>query len=822
MLKYYIKTALRNFQTNKVIFAGSLATLSLGALCISLLFSYVHNELTMDDFHKRKRDIYIMVRQNSPNEPLSIMHLHSRLNFDYKKFPEIESLVRVQKYPEGRMKLESNKSVYSPEGIVVDSTFFQVFDFRLKIGDEKKILSNPDGILLSDNYAKKMFGDQNPIGKNIKVLAGNEVFCTVVGIFESPPSNSSITFDFILPYSDEPNQYSTMGIAFLLVNKSFNKELFEEKIKDINNNLEKVSPKLTESITSVIPFNSLYFNAKHIERTAYFFKSGDVKNIRILMVVILVILIITVLNFSNLQIINTRNSIKASALMMVNGAQKRNLFFQKIFEIGLIIIITASIITILYHIALPYFNNFVNIELAPPNLEVIIINVGILTLVTFLALLYPFIVTLKLSLVKSLKNNPFLGNNFLGKKSIVISQYTLTFILLISAIIVFKQLDKMLEKDLGFNHKNIISIKFFSGISNTLKHSDFNNYKQKQKFLKAKIKEYADNVKVQKETYQFVKNELSNYSAIKNFSQGTSPLKSSRMNWKIYDKENDYTAHNGISVTPNSKELFGFKLVEGRFFEHSRDKSRGNGIIINETAKQYWGFKDLSDSRLDHENWSHGPSNNSKPYFNVLGVVKDFNYEHLSVKPQPLIMFYMQDIYSEFYIEFREGSVQEGLKYVEELFNKVNPGETFTYSFLSDEIAELYKKEKRLSIIYILFTIIALIISAIGLFTIALYDTQSRTKEIGIRKVNGATINQIMLMLNKDFVKWVGIAFIIACPIAYYAMSKWLENFAYKTSLSWWVFALAGVFTLVIALLTVSWQSYRAATRNPIEALRDE
>ena len=156
------------------------------------------------------------------------------------------------------------------------------------------------------------------------------------------------------------------------------------------------------------------------------------------------------------------------------------------------------------------------------------------------------------------------------------------------------------------------------------------------------------------------------------------------------------------------------------------------------------------------------------------------------------------------------------------MFNEVNPNQTFNYTFLSDDIAALYDKEKRLSTIYILFTIIALLISAIGLFTIALYDTQRRVKEIGIRKVNGATINEIMLMLNRDFMKWVVIAFVIACPIAYYAMSKWLEGFAYKTPLSWWVFALAGLSTLVIALLTVSWQTYRAATRNPVKSLRDE
>lgn len=203
-------------------------------------------------------------------------------------------------------------------------------------------------------------------------------------------------------------------------------------------------------------------------------------------------------------------------------------------------------------------------------------------------------------------------------------------------------------------------------------------------------------------------------------------------------------------------------------------------------------------------------------------MVKDFNYEHLSAKPKPLIMVYFEDPKAEYFIKFHKNKTQEGIQQIEALFKEVNPNQLFKYTFLSDEIATLYQKEKRLSTIYIIFTIIALLISAIGLFTIALYDTQKRIKEIGIRKVNGATTKEIMFILNKDFIKWVIIAFVIASPIAYYAMNNWLENFAYKTPLSLWVFALACVFTLIIALLTVSWQTYKAATQNPVKSLKDE
>ena len=239
-----------------------------------------------------------------------------------------------------------------------------------------------------------------------------------------------------------------------------------------------------------------------------------------------------------------------------------------------------------------------------------------------------------------------------------------------------------------------------------------------------------------------------------------------------------------------------------------------------QAAKKHWGIEDISSARILNKYWSRSDDKNSG--FEILGVVRDFNSEYLSVKPRPLVMMYFEDIEANFMIQFEEGAAQRGIQFVQKLFSELNPGETFEYSFLSDDIAAMYQKEKRLSEIYILFTLIAYLISSVGLFAISLYDTRSRIKEIGIRKVNGATISEILTMLNKDFVKWVAIAFIIATPIAYYAMNKWLENFAYKTTLSWWIFALAGVLALGIALLTVSWQSWRAATRNPVEALRYE
>ena len=807
MLKHYIKFAIRNFRSNRTIFAGSLATLCLGALCISLLFSYVWNELTMDDFHEKGDNIFMLMQRTSSESKWEGIEANLFFKFDYKDYPELENLVTIKKYPEGSLKLINDGTVFTSDGLVADSAFFQIFDFELKIGDSK-VLAEPDAIVLTETFAKKIFVDTDPIGKEIKVVSNRESFYTVKGIVKSLPSNSSINFDFVLPPAKDGNQYNKQGTNFILTKGNFNETAFKNKIKEIGH----VHNQFKDNITSIIPLKSLYFNEESVELNNLIKKHGDKKTINTLIVIMLVILIISALNFSNLWIINTNANVKHAAINMVNGADKKHIVFQKGVEVLLLLLLSTFIISITYQLVLPFFNNFVRVELAPPLPKIVLLNGAILALLIILASIYPIIAAFKISLINSLKNQTFLENQLLGRKFVAVMQYALTFILIISSMIVAKQLDLMLNKDLEFNTNNIIRTKLFHRVP--VPHSRPN-------FTKEKWDAYQAKKEQQKNTLFYARDQLATHSSIQGFTQGKSPLEFFYTPWKKKGAQNDYSSQNLISVMmPNYIDFFDLEISEGRFFEEGRDASRAKQIVINEAAKKFWNIEDISTTYMLNKYWDEQDG------YKIIGVVKDFNNEHLSKKPQPLIMVYMGDpdvdIDNDFFIQFKEGATKDGLNYVENLFKEINPNETFSYTFLSDDIAALYDKEKRLSTIYILFTIIALLISAIGLFTIALYDTQRRIKEIGVRKVNGATVPEILFMLNKDFMKWVLLAFIFACPIAYYAMNKWLENFAYKTSLSWWVFVLAGVFTLIIALLTVSWQSYKAATQNPTESLRDE
>jgi putative ABC transport system permease protein len=674
-----------------------------------------------------------------------------------------------------------------------------MFNFKLTIGDEDSIIDDYEAIILSEEFSKKLFGDTDPIGKEVFFEASIYQGLHVVKGIIKVPSNSSIKFDVVLPNIDGV-LYGAQHGEFVKLNKGIRQREFDEKIKHSNNNVPNVYPPLTETFTKTVKLNDLYFS-KDFNRIKELpiFISGNRDNINILIIFIIAILLVSILNFSNLQIVNLNAVIKNIVISKINGAFKKNIYHQKLIENFLIIAISAIIITVIYNLAIPYFSGFMNTNLRPPVVNIISLNVLFLTLITGIGLIYPLININRLSSVLNVNKHQQLK----GKQIIVVIQYTLAIVLIIASIIVSKQLQLMLNKNLGFNTKNIMRVKPYSETIN-VPVVDSENEKQL----------IADREKILDKS-EYVKNQLASFPGVKKVGLGRSPLEIYQIEWKTKQETSSFETFNTLMISAECQDIFGFELLEGRLFDKDIDRVRGTEVLINEAAKNHWGIKDISATILDNIYWGQN--------FEIIGVLKDFNYEHLASKPKPLFIVNSSRASGSYYfIQFHNNKNQEAIAQIEQLFKTINPNQPFRYGFLSDDVAALYDKEKRLSIIYISFSIIALLISAIGLFTIALYDTQRRIKEIGVRKVNGATIKDILIMLNRDFMKWVFVAFVIACPIAYFAMTKWLENFAYKTPLSWWVFLLAGTFTFIIALLTVSLQSYQAATQNPVDSLRDE
>ena len=791
MLKHYIKFAFRNFKSNKVIFGGSLLTLCLGALCISLLFSYVYNELTMNNSLKNKDDIYITVIKQTPQSIPSIFNIKDFFRFDYTKHPEIKSISDVQNLPEKYIKLTYDNNTFSVSGLGVDSTFLNVFDFPLLRGDKSTALNLKNKILLTENMAKKIFGNEDPIGKTISAQFMGKFDYTVSGILKNPAANSSLQYNFIMATYGRGGGMA--GGNFLHAEKNFNKSAFENKIKHLGDSRDDYK----NSEVSLVSLSDIYFNKGSFLDRNIFSRYGDKKSLNTLYIIMLVILIISVLNFSNLQVIYANKGIKANTIKRINGAENSHVSQQKVVEIVVLVILAAVLNTIMYQLLLPYFNNLTQVFLAPPLQMVFLLNSCVLVCISILGLIYPVVVSFRIPLIKGLSNKSVMPGQLKGRRVIIVAQYTLTFVLLISSVIVVKQLQMMLNKNLGFETENIVSTQIIGQLS------------------------WGEREKA-RNRYEFVKNSLTENPNIASFTQGVSPLEGYPMDWKVAGEEHKYDTQNSLFINLNYDEALGLEIIEGRFFEKERDSSNGFKLVINEAAKKYWNITNIQESKFWNKLRPPGSEHGNGGEYEVIGVVKDFNYEHLSSTPKPLLMLYADNMDDRFLIKFENGAEKAGLATVENLFKNQNPNEIFSYKFLKDDVAALYQKEKQLGINYVLFTLIALIISAVGLFTIALYDTQRRVKEIAVRKVNGARVREILILLNKSIVKWIVVAFAIASPIAYLVMQKWLENFAYKTSISWWIFAAAGFFTLTIALLTVSWRSYKAATANPVKSLRTE
>lgn len=749
----------------------------------------------MDRFHEKADRIYLTTIRPTPMSELDLIQASLFFKIDYDQYPGVDKKLSLKKYTPEEAKVVYSERSFDAEALIADSTFFDFFDFPLLAGDRENILADPGNIVLTRSFADKIFGLENPLGKTLTIRCDFQKVYTVAGIIEQVPPNSSIQFDFILP--EHAGRFSRSGAEFLLVNQQFNAEEFGKKIAEVGRNHEQ----FPESTLSVTPFTSVYFD--HHFGKGIINKNGDEKIIILFIIIAAIVLLISLLNFINLQTTAFTFRLKGIAINKVSGASWGDVIKQILVERVLMVVIASAGILCLYYLLLPYFNKFIKLSLPFMLVEDSLVVLSISSLFILLSVTISVLQLHRFNVLEAIRDRTSGSFRVVGKEPMIVFQYIFTIAALIASILVFRQLQFMLDKDLGFNDKNIISVNFFDGTS--LDDSDEEEYK--------KLRDQ------EKRLYSFVLDEIRKSPDIEISSRGKLPFGDEpyKMPWKKVGEDIEYTSTNGYSVAPAFEKLLNLEIVEGRFFNEEKDASRQKKIVINEAAKKLWEVDDIGASKIANNYWG----GEEKP-FEIIGVVKDFHYQHLSLKVEPLVILNMINMESPFLLKIREGREKEALKFLSDLNSKVNPGSTFQYSFLDDQIRAQYGKEEQLSQLYFIFTAIALFISSIGLFTMSLYQAQKRVKEVGVRRVNGASISNVMFLLNKDFLKWVLLAFVLACPISWYAMDQWLQNFAYRTEFSWWIFALAGMLTLAVAIITVSWQSWRAASKNPVESLRYE
>ncbi|MCX6236195.1 MAG: ABC transporter permease [Bacteroidia bacterium] len=796
-LKYFLRINIRNLFVLKKFAFVNIIGLSISLTISLLILIYVRYETSFDRFNPNARNIYRVVEKNIQDGSVGARTPLALSDILKKDYPEIDKVVGLMRTFD-EVKVEE-KRFENLKGAIVEKDFFELFNFPLKAGNQKTIFLDPFEIVFTTKLANKLFGKTDPIGKIIEYQ--NSIF-TVAGVIDNIPSNSIFDFDYFLSdkfrYKDYPDldkRWYEFGL-FTFITFKGNKapEGFETKLTNIE---KKYYPDFMKNRHNYLLAD---FKGSHLNPSL----GNDIVPaiapvyLWILSAIALGILVIACLNFMNISIANASKRNIEIGIKKVNGATSGALIGDFFAEISVVVFISLIISFIGVHLLLPFFNDLIEKKIAVNVSDSIFwsgaVGFGILT--TLISGLYPSIILSKPSPVKVLlQNQGAIKNKLTFQKSFVVLQFAITIILAITQLFIFKQISFMENHETGFNKENLIAMSVRSLGNNgpeRMKNTeifvlDLEKYQAQYRYGKATVTEFV-------------------------------PGFGYRNLFKIFPEGNAHSEGMELlscDIDENFIDVFGLQIVQGRFF--SKDfTSDSQAIIMNESAYKELGWKSVEGKSIGLFS-----KDNKRE---VVGVINDLNIKSLQHEIEPMIYQFGRHHNYPGYITVRlnPDKKAETIEFVKKLWMSRFPDVPFGFESIDEKYKAAYGEEEKLAKITGIFSIIAMLLSLLGIFALSTLESEKRIKEIGIRKVNGARISEVIAMLNKDFLKWVAIAFVIATPIAWYAMHKWLENFAYKTDLSWWIFALAGLLALGIALLTVSWQSWRAASRNPVEALRYE
>jgi putative ABC transport system permease protein len=803
MIKNYFKIALRNIKRHSAYSILNISGLAIGMASAILILLWVQNEWSYDRHFNNADDLYRVTETQHYGggevfrTALTPNGLAPALKEEY---PEI---IRSSRYESHPMPLKKGDDFIFEVLAFVDKDFLEMFDIGFVRGDRKSALSGPYNILITEEMANKYFGNEDPLGRTLSVM--NFHVFTVTGIIKSLPHNSHIQFDFLAPFEffkEFGTDLNAWGYnatySYVELHKGTASKLVDNKIKGI----------IKRKIKDTKDANAEFFlqNIKKI----HLFSSGkytsdisghvDIIYVRILSLIAVFILIIACINFMNLSTAQSAMRAREIGIRKVAGANKRKIFVQFIGESLLVIFVAHIIAMIIVELLLPGFNNLIGNYQGNEDLMVfgyinnignqlhvdyqsVSLYIGLIAIVLFCGFLagsYPALYLSSLQPVNiikgSINRNP---GNAGFRRVLVIFQFSLSVLLIICTLVVVTQFKYMQNKNLGFNKDNLGHIQYGMGFPQEI----------------------------------FKKDLLSNPDILSVTIAQQNPLNimttSGFFNWEG-KKEGDNILFHLLSADTDYAKTFQLELKEGRFFS-SEFSTDSTAVVINEKAAEIMGFKDPIGKILSE----HGSK------FIIIGVVHDFHFKSLHAKIEPLIMFMRKDGFDCF-IKMRPDHITSTVDYIRKTFKSYNLAFPLEFKFFNDEYDNLYHTEQRIGKILGYFSLLAIIISCLGLIGLSSFMTERRTKEIGIRKANGAKSFEIFYLLSKEYIIWVIISIILASPIAWYVMHKWLQIFAYRINISGWVFAQVSAITLLIAVLTVSYQSYKTAGKNPVESLRYE
>ncbi len=759
--------------------------LSLGILSVLVSILWVEDELSFDTFNKNADRIYRILTEEShmdgySNSAMTMPPLAEALK---DKLPEVENAANFEMGWQIVVKAGDNY-LNEEEMAMVSSDFFDMFSFPFAEGSPGSFKQGKDVAVISEKAAKRYFGEEDALGKYIEI--GKRPI-KIVAVIKDIDYNSHIRFDLAIPeelandifYRQKDNWDNQCLYTYIQIAQNVNPNQLVSKIHTfIPDNINKES----EYKLLIQPLREIHFQ-KNLADEDYT-KLGDKRYAYIFTFIGLFILLLACINFINLSTAVSENDLKVYGLKKILGAEKSKLIFTILKKSLAVTSLAAVIALLVLYLVLPAINSFSGKDLSFDflNFTHVAVLVAIIIITTILAGIYPAFYLASFSPVNVLKKNTTLFRNSFLRNGLVVAQFSISIILITATIISSKQLNFIQNVNLGFDKEKIVYLSL--GTESSTKYES----------LKEKLLQVPGITSVAGKDY---------------FS--STIISTAAVDWQ--GKEDNNPAIFSLNQVDNDFiPLMKLKVLEGRNFSNEIESDKQKAIIINKQAEERIGRNPIGMTlkTMDSE-------------FEIIGVIDNAHFKSVNEKIQPEFYIYSgQPGYIFLKYDDTKGGVNQLIGDVRNTIKSFYPETPFEYHFLDATYAKLYENDRRVKTIFTLLAAIAIVISCMGLWGLISFSCEKRTKEIGVRKVNGAKISEVMALLNTDFVKWVTIAFIITTPVSYYTMHKWLENFAYKTTLSWWVFALAGVLALGIALLTVSWQSWRAATRNPVEALRYE
>nr|WP_321353978.1 FtsX-like permease family protein [uncultured Draconibacterium sp.] len=792
-----MKVSIRNARKNGVISFAKIFGLSISFAVILFAVCYVFYETSFDKSVTDANRIYRCLMQgNFNNEAIDYAVTSAAQGPSMvAEVPEITESLRM--FNQGKADITSNKNDFLKGNLFYsDANCLSFWDIPVK-SNINGLFTDNNSLAVSESIAKKLFGTaENALGKSVTFRSNS---CVITAVFEDIPKNFHLQFDFLQPIEREikgslrwGNQSYYTYIKTVSPNMNIDDLTFKiskNVYTHYNNGVDGAKAQTLDNLR-YDKNNYLYFTAEPLSAihfSKHKFDSAITANKTYVygaIILALLVLLISSVNFINLSIANLSTRFKEVGIRKTIGAFKVHILSQLINETVLFFIISLAIaigIFFAFGNSLSQHLGF-DINLTTINLFKIIAISSVFLLLFLLSInIIPIWMTSRNETLNLIKGKSNKRKQQWGSNTFVLIQFMLSVVIILSSVIMTKQINYMVTKNKGYTSDNIMSINLWRL-----------GEQQRESFMK------------QLETYPAIQSVSSSMRTI-GYDIG--------MEGAYFEDRNDESNYFHPSVLPvdgNFSKTFDLTMKEGRFFNTALETDKNVAIINEAAAAEYKKAGSLIGKKLIADG-----------DFEIIGIVKDFNFRSLHHAVEPLVITYSKN-QGNVYLEMSMDNSAEVIAIVQNLWNEFNINQQFDYTFLDDILARNYAKDQQAKKLLMLLSLISIIIACVGLYAVSFFTIIRKTKEIGVRKVNGATISEIMKMLNMDFVKWVLLSFIIATPIAWYAMHKWLENFAYKTTLSWWIFALAGLLALGIALLTVSWQSWRAATRNPVEALRYE